>query len=116
MRIRIRAPILSPSSLYNNEGLHYAHETGFAAGIALTSLVVQAASKDTAAPTKRSKNTVRRRAEFDKNLAQLQEQMKTMQAQMDQILMAKSSLGGDASGHPSRQHCGPKVVVEPRVK
>ncbi|MFM0514288.1 hypothetical protein [Paraburkholderia sp. RL17-373-BIF-A] len=56
-----------------------------AAGIALTSPVLQAASKDTGAPQSSSKTQPPGAAEFDKNLAQLQEQMKTMQAQMDQI-------------------------------
>ncbi|BCZ81813.1 hypothetical protein PTKU64_54880 [Paraburkholderia terrae] len=56
-----------------------------AVGIALTSPVLQAASKDTGAPQGGSKTQPPGAAEFDKNLAQLQEQMKTMQAQMDQI-------------------------------
>lgn len=56
-----------------------------AAGIALTSPVLQAASKDTGAPHNTSKTQPPGAVEFDKNLAQLQEQMKTMQAQMDQI-------------------------------
>ena len=56
-----------------------------AVGIALTSPVLQAASKDTTAPQSRSKTPPAGAAEFDRNLAQLQEQMKTMQAQMDQI-------------------------------
>jgi len=56
-----------------------------AAGIALTSPVLQAASKDTGAPHSTSKTQPPGAVEFDKNLAQLQEQMKTMQAQMDQI-------------------------------
>lgn len=56
-----------------------------AAGIALTSPVLQAASKDTGATQSTSKTQPPGAAEFDKNLAQLQEQMKTMQAQMDQI-------------------------------
>ena len=56
-----------------------------AAGIALTSPVLQAASKDTDAPHSTSKTQPPGAVEFDKNLAQLQEQMKTMQAQMDQI-------------------------------
>jgi hypothetical protein len=56
-----------------------------AAGIALASAVSQAASKDTSAPQSSSKSQPPAAAEFDKNLAQVQEQMKTMQAQMDQI-------------------------------
>ena len=56
-----------------------------AVGIALTAPVLQAASKDTAAPQSSSKTPPAGAAEFDRNLAQLQEQMKTMQAQMDQI-------------------------------
>ncbi|WP_087660866.1 hypothetical protein, partial [Caballeronia terrestris] len=56
-----------------------------ATGIALTSPVLQAASKDTGTPQSSSKTRPPGAAEFDKNLAQLQEQMKTMQAQMDQI-------------------------------
>jgi hypothetical protein len=56
-----------------------------AAGIALTSPVLQAASKDTAASQTSSKTQPPSAAEFDKNLAQLQEQMTTMQAQMEQI-------------------------------
>jgi hypothetical protein len=55
------------------------------AGIALTSPVLQAASKDTGTPQSSSKAPPAGAAEFDKNLAQLQEQMKTMQTQMDQI-------------------------------
>jgi hypothetical protein len=55
------------------------------AGIALTSPVLQAASKDTSAPQGSSKTQQPGAAEFDKNLTQLQEQMKAMQAQMDQI-------------------------------
>jgi len=56
-----------------------------AAGIALASAVSQAASKDTSAPQSSSKSQPPAAAEFDKNLAQVQEQMETMQAQMDQI-------------------------------
>ncbi|MFM0036225.1 hypothetical protein [Paraburkholderia strydomiana] len=56
-----------------------------AAGIALTSPVLQAASKDTVASPSSSKTQPPSSAEFDKNLAQLQEQMKAMQAQMEQI-------------------------------
>lgn len=56
-----------------------------AAGIALTSPFLQAASKDTGAPQSSSKTPPAPAAEFDRNLGQLQEQMKTMQAQMDQI-------------------------------
>jgi hypothetical protein len=56
-----------------------------AAGIALASPVSQAASKDTSAPQSSSKSQPPAAAEFDKNLAQVQEQMETMQAQMDQI-------------------------------
>ncbi|MFL9941904.1 hypothetical protein [Paraburkholderia graminis] len=56
-----------------------------AAGIALTCPVSQAASKDTSAPQSSSKTQPPAAAEFDRNLAQVQEQMKTMQAQMDQI-------------------------------
>jgi len=55
------------------------------AGIALTSPVLQAASKDTSTPQSGSKTPPAGAAEFDKNLAQLQEQMTTMQTQMDQI-------------------------------
>lgn len=55
------------------------------AGIALTSPVPQAASKDTGAPQSSSKTQPPGAAEFDRNLAQLQEKIKTMQAQMDQI-------------------------------
>ena len=51
-----------------------------ATGIALTSPVLQAASKDTGTPQSSSKTRPPGAAEFDKNLAQLQEQMKTMQA------------------------------------
>ena len=55
------------------------------AGIALTSPLLQAASKDTGAPQSSSKPQAPSAVEFDRNLAQLQGQMKTMQAQMDQI-------------------------------
>ena len=54
-------------------------------GSAWTPPVLQAASKDTGAPQSSSKTPPAGAAEFDKNLTQLQEQMKTMQAQMDQI-------------------------------
>jgi hypothetical protein len=56
-----------------------------AAGIALTSPVQQAASKDTGAPQSSSKTPPAGASEFDRNLGLLREQMKTMQAQMDQI-------------------------------
>jgi hypothetical protein len=56
-----------------------------AVGIALTSPVLQAASKDTAGPQSSSKPPPGGAAEFDRNLGLLQEQMKTMLAQMDQI-------------------------------
>ncbi|WP_242684423.1 hypothetical protein [Paraburkholderia hospita] len=60
-----------------------------AAGLALISPVLQAASKG--APQSSSKPQPPGAAGFDKNLAQLQEQMRTMQAQMDQIRKTQDS-------------------------
>ena len=53
--------------------------------IALASPMLYAASKDAATPQSTSKTQSPDTAAFDKNLAQFQEQMKTMQAQMSQI-------------------------------
>ncbi|MBB5502418.1 hypothetical protein [Paraburkholderia sp. MM5384-R2] len=52
---------------------------------ALTSPMLLAASKDTATPQSASKTQSPDTAAFDKSLAQFREQMKTMQAQMNQI-------------------------------
>ncbi|SEJ41905.1 hypothetical protein [Paraburkholderia diazotrophica] len=52
---------------------------------ALTSPMLVAASKDTATAQSSSRSQSADTATFDKNLAQFQEQMKIMQAQMDQI-------------------------------
>ncbi|ACC75362.1 hypothetical protein PPMP20_02785 [Paraburkholderia phymatum] len=53
--------------------------------LALSSPMLHAASKDPAASQSASKTQSPDTAGFDKNLARFQEQMKTMQAQMDQI-------------------------------
>ncbi|MEI6001210.1 hypothetical protein H3V53_29770 [Paraburkholderia bengalensis] len=53
--------------------------------IALSSPMLHAASKDATAAQGTSKAQSTDMAAFDKNLAQFQEQMKTMQAQMNQI-------------------------------
>jgi glyceraldehyde-3-phosphate dehydrogenase/erythrose-4-phosphate dehydrogenase len=52
---------------------------------ALTSPMLLAASKDTTTAQSSSKSQSSDTAAFDKSLAQLQEQMKIMQTQMDQI-------------------------------
>ncbi|MDR5799214.1 MULTISPECIES: hypothetical protein [Caballeronia] len=57
--------------------------------IALSSPMLHAASKDATAAQSTSKAQSTDTAAFDKNLAQFQEQMKTMQAQMNQIRQAQ---------------------------
>jgi hypothetical protein len=53
--------------------------------LALTSSMLHAASKDTAAAQSAPKSQSADTAAFDKNVAQFQEQIKTMHAQMDAI-------------------------------
>jgi hypothetical protein len=56
-----------------------------AIGMALNTPVLHAATKDTSPPQAASSPQVKDPAEFDKNMAQWQDQMNKMQAQMNQI-------------------------------